>query len=64
MTLEKFLELKTDKNDIGLFDDEDNYIGIFPKGKIREEKYLESEVLNFYCDSNSIIYVTIEKPKN
>lgn len=64
MTLEKFLELKNDKNNIDLFDDEGNYIGIFPEGKIGEEKYLESEVLNFYYGFASVVNVTIEAPRN
>lgn len=68
MTLQDFLELKTDKKDINLDSvngyDYDDYIGLYPEGKIYEKKYLESKVLKFYCDSDSVINVTIEAPRN
>lgn len=63
MTLADFLEVKTDERDIDL-GSEVGYIGFYSKGKIYEEKYLESKVLKFYCGFDSVIDVTIEEPKN
>lgn len=64
MTLQDFLELKTDTRDIDLGSEGDCYIGFYPEGKIYEEKFLESKILSFCCSSNSVIDVTIETPRN
>lgn len=62
MTLADFLEVKADETDIDLFW-EKNYIGHYPEGKIYDEIYLESEVLNFYSNYDSLMKVDIEKPR-